>query len=104
MEGAIGLVVELLDTTNRYFGDHAPWALVKEGKIEEAGEVLYSALEVVRIASILLSPVMPKTTEKVLHIVTPGFEKQMISEALQWGLVKEGTPLDENIEPLFQRL
>ncbi|NBW42188.1 hypothetical protein EBR25_14545, partial [bacterium] len=104
VEGAVGAVVELLNLTNKYFGDHAPWSLVKEGKTREAGEVLYSALESVRIASVLLSPVMPKTTERILRIVCPDLDQPKMSDALQWGLVKGGTPLDKNLKPVFARL
>jgi hypothetical protein len=49
LQGALVAVWEYLGAINKYFADRKPWVLAKEGKKEEAGGVLYHALEAVRV-------------------------------------------------------
>ncbi len=51
---------------NSYIDKKAPWTLIKEGKLDEAGQVLTFIMELVRIVSIYLSPFMPDSTSKIL--------------------------------------
>ena len=46
---------------NKYINDKEPWKL----KGKELGQVLYNLVEGLRIANILISPVMPETSEKI---------------------------------------
>jgi methionyl-tRNA synthetase len=103
VDGAVGAVVKLMDETNRYFGDHMPWKLAKESKTEEVAEVLYTSLESIRIASVLLSPVMPKTTRKVLKMLCPHRANVTLKDALEWGVTQGGIPLDPQFRPLFEK-
>ncbi len=57
--------LNLVRATNRFLENAAPWQLAKEGKNDQVGGVLYTAAELIRIASILLYPLMPK---KMLEI------------------------------------
>ncbi len=50
---------------NKYIDDTAPWALAREGQKERLANVLYNLLESIRIISVLLLPVMPRTPEKI---------------------------------------
>lgn len=61
-----GKAMELLALGSKYFDDMAPWNLSKEGKTELLEETLYAACELIRIGSILLSPVMPERTISAL--------------------------------------
>ncbi len=57
----------LLAAADKYINDKEPWRLAKqEGKEAELKEVLYTGLEVVRVAAVLLSPVMPETCREIL--------------------------------------
>ncbi len=57
----------LLGATDNYINTTAPWKLAKDpDRAEELDRVLYTGLEVVRIASILLHPIMPRTTRTIL--------------------------------------
>jgi len=98
---AIGHVVELLSSTNRYIDSIAPWKAVKE-KPEEAQESIYTALEVLRISAILLYPVMPAKMKQLLSQL--GWEKEPgFADAISWGLLESGTTIIKG-EPLFPRL
>jgi len=64
---AIDAIFALLRRSNKYIDETSPWILAKdEDKKVELEGVLYNLLETIRISSILLSPYLPKTSEKVL--------------------------------------
>lgn len=65
---AIEEAMNLVRMTNRFFDTNAPWKLVKNGEKEKAGGVLYACSEVIRIAAIMLSPVMPNKSLQILSI------------------------------------
>ena len=100
-QAAIGAVVELLTATNKFIDEIAPWKLVKEDK-EKTGECLSVCLEVLRVAAILLSPVMPERCEKVLTQFGCA-ENFTFSDALSWGVIKEGAPIKKE-DILFPRI
>ncbi len=60
------IVQEFLTPTNQYLENHAPWKVVKTDK-EAAKWVLFNAIQSLRIASILLKPFLPRSTETVYH-------------------------------------
>jgi len=58
-----------LGETNRYFSAQQPWALAKSGTPEDLAReatVLYVTLEVLRIVSILVQPVLPGSAGRIL--------------------------------------
>ena len=58
--------IELVNLGNKYFDDVAPWTQAKNGNIDLLKECLYAAGEIVRIGSIILSPIMPIKTKDAL--------------------------------------
>ncbi len=62
---AIDDVMNLVRSTNRFFDNNAPWKLIKEGKIDQAGGILYASAEVIRIIAIMLNPTMPNKTMEI---------------------------------------
>lgn len=64
-EGA-SKAIELVNLGNKYFDDIAPWSCAKNGNIDLLKECLYAACEVIRIGSILLSPIMPNKCKDAL--------------------------------------
>lgn len=61
-----GKAMELLDLGNKYFDAIAPWTQAKNNNQVLLKESLYAASELIRIGSILLSPVMPSKTIEAL--------------------------------------
>jgi methionyl-tRNA synthetase len=57
----------LIDAANEHIASSEPWALAKRG--DEAGldRVLWTATEALRVATVLLSPVMPDSSVKILR-------------------------------------
>ena len=58
----------IVGTVNEFLTERAPWTLAKDPEAGEAlDEALYEAAEATRIAAVLLHPVMPKSTTRVLE-------------------------------------
>ena len=62
---ALEEIFNFLRECNKYIDDTTPWVLAKEEKQERLQTVLYNLLESIRISSVLLTPFMPTTTEKI---------------------------------------
>jgi len=64
----LGAVFEVVADANRYFANAEPWKLAKtdpaRGRV-----VLYTTLETLRIAAILLQPAMPSSMAKLLDLL-----------------------------------
>lgn len=85
---------ELLDASNQYINNTAPWNLAKsdEGK-RRLATVLYNAAEACRVIAVLIYPFMPDTTKKMmtqLGIDTP-IEDQGLPSVRSWGWLDPGT-------------
>ena len=88
----------LLTEVNIYLEKTAPWKMIKTNK-QEAGVVIYTSLEVLRICGILLTPVMPEKMNLLLDTLS----SKASFENLKWGGLKEGQPV-KIIPPLFPKL
>ncbi|MRH86833.1 methionine--tRNA ligase [Nocardia sp. SYP-A9097] len=61
-----------LREANRYFSAQAPWTLAKSGTPEDVareGTILYVTMEVVRIVTLLVQPVIPGSAAKILDLL-----------------------------------
>ena len=74
----------------------APWKLAKTD-MKAANRVLYTAAEGLRIATIMLAPVMPEKTAEVLDILGAQDTRPV------WGQLKPGAVLKAH-PPLFPRI
>ena len=88
-------IMKFVSSINKYMEEQKPWKLVKDDKVG-AGTVLYTAGESMRVATILLSPVMPNRCAEVLHTFNSG-------KSLEWGGLKPGVKLNDH-ETLFPRI
>jgi methionyl-tRNA synthetase len=72
MHLALEAIWLMLGAANRYFSAQEPWVLRKSSSSEDQerfGTVLYTTLEVVRIAALLIQPVMPESAAKLLDLL-----------------------------------
>jgi methionyl-tRNA synthetase len=66
-EGAAA-VFRLIDATNEYIAQTAPWAVAKDPAAgARLDEILYDAAEAVRIAAVLLLPIVPRSAAEILR-------------------------------------
>jgi methionyl-tRNA synthetase len=105
-------VLSLVQTSNKFIDDQAPWSLYKQGKQEDVELVLYAVLESVRLAAYLLSPIIPNISSDIYQQLGWGinFNEQKESAILApfcthstWGILSDqqllGTP-----KPVFKRI
>ena len=93
---AIEETIRLVRMANKYMEAQAPWKVAKDD-LAAAGRILYAATEALRIAAVLLGPVMPAKTGAVLEILGA------VGSEAKWGQLKPGTPLKSH-EALFPRI
>ena len=67
---AAAVVFRLIDATNVHLAETAPWLLAKDpGKAAQLDQVLFDAAEAIRLAAVLLTPVMPLSCAEILRRV-----------------------------------
>ena len=69
---AVGEILELLYRANKYIDETEPWTLGNnpenyKAKTDRLATVLYNLLEIIRISAVMLSPIIPETSEKILE-------------------------------------
>jgi methionyl-tRNA synthetase len=72
LDEACAAVFQFVDRVNEYIATEAPWKLAKEGANDALDVVLWNATEGVRLAAVMLSPVMPAASAEVLRRVGDG--------------------------------
>ena len=93
---AIEQIMQFIRNVNKYMEKNAPWKMVKEDKIN-AGRILYTATESLRIGAVLLFPVMPNRVSILLDALRSN------SLNYNWGGLDQGAILKQH-EPLFPRI
>ena len=99
---AIDSVWDIVRRSNKYIDETMPWALAKDenGK-DRLKAVLYNLVECIRYISVMLTPFMPETAEKIAQ--------QINCDALSWdtlnefGKIENGKSVGE-ATPLFARI
>ncbi|MBI3048308.1 MAG: methionine--tRNA ligase [Acidobacteria bacterium] len=70
LHGGAAAAFQLVDATNEYIAETAPWTLARRAAdASRLDEVLFTAAEAVRIAAVLLRPIMPASAAEVLRRV-----------------------------------
>lgn len=99
---AVEAIMAVVSDTNKYIGDRAPWKQVKTD-LPGAAETLGCCLEILRVAGILLAPVMPVKSKQLLEAVgwtaEPSFADASRARAFKPGMpIKKGDPLFPRVE------
>ncbi|HWB17143.1 MAG TPA: methionine--tRNA ligase [Vicinamibacterales bacterium] len=56
----------VVDAANEFIASSEPWALAKRGDAAALDDVLWASAEALRLAAVLISPVMPRASETIL--------------------------------------
>jgi methionyl-tRNA synthetase len=74
LHDATAAAFRLIDATNAYIAETAPWTLAKDpANADRVTQVLFDCAEAIRLAAVLLSPVMPASSREILRRVgAPG--------------------------------
>jgi methionyl-tRNA synthetase len=102
---ALDGVWSLLSWADKFIVQQAPWKLVKDpGAAAELDRTLYSAAEILRLATVLLHPVLPEATQRFWNQL--GFEgslEQVRIDQLAWGQLPAGQKIGD-FTAVFPRL
>jgi methionyl-tRNA synthetase len=98
---AVAGAMNLVRATNKFIEDAAPWKLAKNGQMERVGGVLYTAGELLRIASILLYPIMPEKMREIRSVFGLEDDGLTLDSARTWFNLPHGNRvvLKESIFP-----
>ena len=99
---ALGNIMGCVNKINSYLEETAPWSLAKQkGRQTEVNNVLYTAAESLRIASVLLWPVMPERMSELWARL--GWSPSgSLRDGLRWGGLETGAPVTAG-PPLFSK-
>lgn len=105
LHDAIGIVWSVIRDANKYVDETQPWVLAKNDQ-KKLEDVLYALLETLRHVALMLRPILPETSAKMLSNL--GIDEREIlatsyADAKLWGGLKAGTPIKKG-DPLFPRI
>jgi methionyl-tRNA synthetase len=105
---ALEAIWTLLAGADKFIVEQAPWIQYREAQKgdtaaqERLHNTLYSSAEILRIASALVSPVLPDSAQKIWEslgqktpLYAPNGEEVFQLKDLKWGQLEEGTPCGE---------
>ena len=98
---SLNFIVEQLFAANKYFNDQEPWKK-KEDNLR-LSTIVYTAIELIRKITILLYPVIPQTSIKVLKIFNINETKIDFSSLKKNELLIEGSKINK-LNILFKKI
>jgi methionyl-tRNA synthetase len=102
---ALELIWSLIAAADKYLASEQPWMLgSSDADNQRRGTILWTAAEVLRVATALAHPVLPESTAKVWALLgQTGHVSSQELGTLRWGQLKPGTPLGKS-QSLFPRI
>ena len=98
---AVTAIIAAVSEGDRYFASQEPWALKKTDP-KRMETVLYVTAETVRQIAILLQPIMPTSSAKLLDLVAAPADKRDFAALGSAGRLVSGTAIDQPT-PVFPR-
>ena len=104
-QNALEEVFKVIQRANKYIDENAPWALAKDMDANgvRLGTVLYNLLETVRVCTVLLTPFMPESCEKIFAQIGADAAVQTWDSAANWGVLPADVEVHKG-ENLFPRI
>ena len=102
---AVTWVFRLVDATNLHIAETTPWALAKDpAAADKLTQVLFDAAEAVRLAAVLLSPIIPGSSREILRRVGVSGDSLHLDRDGRWRADGERILLqDAQLWPRFDR-
>jgi methionyl-tRNA synthetase len=98
----IKMVVNFSFEANKYFNDFEPWALKKKDP-ERMKTILFTVCQQIKNISILLNPIIPISSKKVLNTMNLEDQQIKIENILKLDIFKHDEELI-NFEILFTKI
>lgn len=100
---ALEEVLQYVRSLNKFINDAKPWELARhESRKQELEDALYTAVEGLRIASVLLEPALPTKARELRAAL--GLGDYTIAQTENWGLAPAGTQIPQEAPILFPKL
>ena len=97
-----GKVVSFAFDANKYFNDSQPWA-IKEKNPERMNAILFTIVEQIKNISILLNPIIPNATKKVLAMINISNQNISIDKINDKNILNNKKEIG-NLEILFTKI
>ena len=97
----MNFIVDQMFLANKYFNDQEPWK--KKDNIKRLSTIIYTSLELIRKISILLYPVIPGSSLKVLNIFNIKEENLNVSSIQNNDFLKPNQKINK-IQILFNKI
>ena len=103
IQEAAQAIVGLVDDTNKFVTDNAPWTLAKEEKMTECGQVLATVLEIMCVISSLIYPYCPNIAQDMASQLSYDISTKL--DDITTTNIKPGKLISkEDIHPVFLRV
>jgi len=103
-QSALTEVLKVTSRANKYIDETEPWILAKEeANKHRLAKVLYNLLETVRICTVLLTPVMPESCEKIFTQIGAKDGLTSYESTASFGALQETVTVNKG-EIIFPRL
>jgi len=98
-------ILSFATNVNLYLNKKEPWSLIKdEHNINEVKLIIYNVLEATRIIGMLLKPILPEFSAKILlQLGENVIDNKDWGESLKWGLLPKSNNLPKPI-PIISKL
>lgn len=100
---ALNAIFDALSRANKYIDETTPWVLNKEGNVDRLKTVMYNLSEAIRFATVLLTPFLPKTPDKI-YASFP-FDKKLrgLDSLKEFGAKIDGVKVEQK-DAIFNRI
>ena len=97
-------IFRVIARANKYIDETAPWVLAKdEANRDRLATVMYNLLETVRICTVLLTPFMPESCEKIFSRIGAAENGRTWDSAAIFGVLGDNTVVHKG-EAIFPRI
>ncbi len=97
----VNFILEQLFAANKYFNDQEPWK--KKSDQKRLNTIIYVALELIRKISIMLYPIIPESSLKVLNIFNISEKQININSIVEHEILKPKVKINK-IDILFKKI
>ncbi len=103
-QNALMEIFKIISRSNKYIDETAPWTLGKDPeKKDRLATVLYNLLESIRVCTVLLTPFMPETVEKIFEQIGANEDLKKYESAAKFGGFGDTVSVKRG-ETLFPRI
>ena len=97
-------IIDFANSANLYLNDRAPWKLIKDSSNKEiVANDIYSVLESCRLIGVLLFPLVPDLSSRILIQLNIDTNKITFKDSLYWGLLNPKNDLPDP-KPVMKKI